>query len=620
MRATMLRAQIMLLTWVVTTTAVLCSAVLATPLTDIAPAVDAPGAIIKVELRTKVGVLLDEVPRGWLRDHAAADALGQDDAFWRDRARNHVKLNYYRLVYRGLIYGDPTKGPLPLTPESTWDIRLTGPARRELVNGHDLVTQGYQFSSYILTDTDSPGRVERNLARVGGFWDESLLLPADPELVLQRTGYACMDENSYPPFSVFEENVWYFYDQTCGVETPDSSNCHVTVFPSESCRDALVAHVGLISANMRFTRVRYDAALAAAIRVGTSTTRVGADLAVVTDGLRDEHRVMYRYFTPDSCDIAEGVISAPGWRRLLTFSAIVRNDGNGAIHTGDPTDPNNPYVKSHDFEFSPCHHHYHFTHYGTFDYNGSPGAKRAFCLIETNRYHNDELTPLVAPHQVCTNQGMIPGWGDEYQFGLSGQWVDITDVDTVSPHDLVFDSNPDHFMCEGTPVTDSSGNLIFDPTEFRNEAGEVISRVRCNLVPKWHDNNVGRVSFSAPAGSFVTDACTRGQIGPLRDCGFTAKAPLQACRAGGNVRLHCRVRDEAQIVRICEISEKLGVGVACTVRDSIANVIVVPGSGDVSFPCPAVRDAVATGTGGYSVYTAPITPSLEDDAVTCTGG
>jgi len=208
MRATMLRARTMLLTWVVTTTAVLCSAVLATPLTDIAPAVDAPGAIIKVELRTKVGVLLDEVPRGWLRDHAAADELGQDDAFWRDRARNHVKLNYYRLVYRGLIYGDPTRGPLPLTPESTWDIHLTVPARRELVNGHDLVTQGYQFSSYILTDTDSPRRVERNLAQDGGFWDEPLLLPADPELVLQRTSYACMDENSYPPFSVFEENVW----------------------------------------------------------------------------------------------------------------------------------------------------------------------------------------------------------------------------------------------------------------------------------------------------------------------------------------------------------------------------------------------------------------------------
>jgi len=81
------------------------------------------------------------------------------------------------------------------------------------------------------------------------------------------------------------------------------------------------------------------------------------------------------------------------------------------------------------------------------------------------------------------------------------------------------------------------------------------------------------------------------------------------------------MRDGAQVVRICEMSEKLGVGVACTVRDSIANVIVVPRSGDVRFTCPAVRDAAAAGTGGYSLYTAPITPSLEgDDAVTCTGG
>jgi hypothetical protein len=45
-----------------------------------------------------------------LRDGAAADALGQDNAFWKARARNHVKLNYYRLVYRSLIYGDGTRG------------------------------------------------------------------------------------------------------------------------------------------------------------------------------------------------------------------------------------------------------------------------------------------------------------------------------------------------------------------------------------------------------------------------------------------------------------------------------------------------------------------------------
>ena len=173
-------------------------------------------------------------------------------------------------------------------------------------------------------------------------------------------------------------------------------------------------------------------------------------------------------------------------------------------------------------------------------------------------------------------------------------------------------------MCEGTPVTDSSGNLIFDPTEFRDEAGQVISRVRCNSALNWHDNNVGRVRVSSPAGSFVTSPCTRGQIGPLRDCGFTEEPPLQACRAGERVRLRCSVRDDAAVVRICEMSEKLGVGVACTVRDSVANVVIGPGSRNVSFSCPAVRDTASAGLGGYSVYTAPITPSLEGGPVSCT--
>jgi hypothetical protein len=97
-----------------------------------------------------------------------------------------VKLNYYRLVCRGLIYGDPTNWPLPLTPESTWDIQPIGRARRERIDGHDLVTRAYRFSSYIVTDVSSPGNVEPDLARVGGFWEEPLFLPADPELVLQR--------------------------------------------------------------------------------------------------------------------------------------------------------------------------------------------------------------------------------------------------------------------------------------------------------------------------------------------------------------------------------------------------------------------------------------------------
>ena len=62
-----------------------------------------------------------------------------------------------------------------------------------------------------------------------------------------------------------------------------------------------------------------------------------------------------------------------------------------------------------------------------------------------------------------------------------------------------------------------------------------------------------------------------------------------------------------QIVRLCETSEKLGVGVACALRDSVANA-VVDGAATVTFTCPAVRDTVTAGTGGYSLYAAPLLP------------
>ncbi len=339
--------------------------------------------------------------------------------------------------------------------------------------------------------------------------------------------------------------------------------------------------------------------------------------AVFREDMVDEHRTIYRYFAGDSCDLVEGVIPAPGWRRLLTFSASVRNDGSASIHIGDVTDPTSPWRKSNAFEFSACHQHYHFSHYGQFHYANSPGSKRAFCLEDTNRYHNDERTVLRATHQSCRYQGITAGWGDEYQFGLSGQWVDITDVDTRVPHDLTFDSNTDGFLCEGKPVTDAAGNLVFDPTSFRTATGEVVSRLRCDKPANWHADNVGTVSVFTPKCRFVTEPCTRGQVGPLRSCGF-AEAPrtLRSCAAGSIVKLSCSVAGPAQVLRVCEKSAKLGVGVACTVADASANAIVGAAT-TVSFACPAVRDAAA-GSGGYSLYGAPLVASAAEAPLQCT--
>jgi hypothetical protein len=577
----------------------------------------ATSALVRMDMTAHVGVLLDDVPAGPLREAAAASALAQPPSFWTERAAHQIRLMNYRLVFRGSFYpsdvsDDPhMRGPLPLPPHEVWKVALTGAPHRVTESAHDEVVADYAFQTYLVTDAASPGTVEPNLAAVGGTWDEPFRLPADPELLLERTGYACMDEDEFPPGSVFEENTWYFYDDSC---TAGMGGCHVKFAP-ESCVDALQHHAGLLETALHFTRVPYNAAIAGAYRIGTTVNPTGADLSVVQAGMQDEHRFVYRYFAPGSCELDEGVIGKLGWRRLLMFSAIVQNNGTAAIHIGDVTDPGNPWVTSHAFELSPCHLQYHFLHYGNFAYGSAPGARRAFCLEDTNRFHNDEATPLTAVHQSCTYQGISAGWGDEHVFGVPGQWVDVTDVDTTAPHELVFDSNPDGFLCEGTPVLDADGQPVFEPTSFKDTAGLTVSRPCCTMPPTWRDNNIGSIAVSSPGGSYVTEPCKLEQIGPNRDCDFAAEDVLRTCTPGQTVTLTCMNHGAAQTLRVCEQSAALGVGVACAFADAHANVIV-DGPTQVAFPCPEVRDR--DGAGGYAVYTASVVPSQGAGSVICT--
>ena len=594
------------------------------------------GALVQMSTKSTVGVLLDEIPTGALREQAAANALAQTTKFWVDRAARQVRLMSYRLVFRS-GRGNRSKaiGPLPLTPREVWDLQLSGSPMRQTLNGHDMVVVDYRFGSVIVTDSASPAQVDPMLAQVGGTTSEKIDLPADPELLLERTGFACMDEVEFPPGSVFEENTWYFYDDTC---TPGATYCHVTQQPATSCVNALVVGTGRVQATMEFTRIPYDAVVAQRYRVGQVNPRavaagLAADLAVVTEGMRDERAFQWRFFAPGSCELNEGVIGQYGWRRLLAFSAIVRNDGTAPIDLGNVADPANPYVASNAFEYSACHHHYHFSHYGTFTYAGGTGSKRAFCLEDTNRYHNDETTPLTAAHQTCANQGIGAGWGDEYNFGLPGQWVDVSGKDTRAPQPLSFVSNADQFLCEGVLARDPNGRLIFDSTSFRNKQGLTEYRVRCNFLTDWNTSNLGSVDISSPGGSFVTDPCTRGQIGPRRNCGFApAVAAAEPCTTGVQVRMSCQAASAPAVLRMCEVSGQWRTGVACTLADALTNVVVETRPTPVSFACPAVRDAAMTsdpvplprivqGVGGYSVYSAALGTLAPEDgtppAVTC---
>jgi hypothetical protein len=585
-----------------------------------------PGALIRMDMNSTVGVQLDEFPTGAEREAAADWAFSRDDAFWVQRATNQVNLTYYRLVFRQFFYTPPpTRAALPLPPRSVWKFEIVDEPRRTQVGTHDYVAVKYHFWTYIVTDPASPGGSEPALNTVGGTWDEPFDLPADPELLMERTGYACLDESTYPPNSVFEESVNYFYDQTCPVETPLTSVCHVTQFPTESCTDALTHHIGMVQPNMHFTRVSYDPEIAADFRQWTTSNPNGADLAADQEALKQENRIYYRYFTPGSCDIKYGTISQPGWRRLLTFSTNTRNDGSAPIHIGDLTDPSNPWLLSNTFEFGNCDNEWDFNFYVNFGYNTAQGVKRAFCIEDTSRYHNDEKTALTGTYESCNFQGISPGWGDEYQFGISGQWVDITNVDSTQAHDLTYVLNPDQFLCEGQPLNANNqpvdptnlSAIAFDPTLFRDAQGNTISRMRCKFAPNYAANNTGIVSVSHGPGSFVSDTCGRGQIGPLRDCGFTPPSEVHSCAAGSTVKLRCQTGGSKQVLRICEASQALGTGIPCTYLNSASNTIIDGNTSTVAFSCPAVRDAPVAGTGGYSMSYAALLPEEDAETASC---
>ena len=584
------------------------------------------GALISASLQGRVGYLLDELPMG-MRDRVADQLIAQPEAAWRDRARAQVALTSYRLAFRDAFYDEEeAKGQLPLPPVEKWQISLLGNPRRVQLAGHDLVLVDYALQSTLLTDVDSPGASDPELGNVGGSWDEPFVLPLDPELLLQRTGYACMDEDQFPPNSVDGENVATFYDQDC--EGGEDSGCHITESADESCVEALERTIGSASVDLHFERVAWDPALAAQARVGDAG-RAGADLEVIGEGL-DNRRVIYRYIGADSCAMAENCVTGLGWRRLLQFDASIKNVGKDALHIGDVNyflDSPDPLLTNHNiFVYSECHEHYHFAHYGAFELDAGGatlGNKQAFCVQSTARYSNNETSPLTHPYGSCDYQGIQAGWGDDYGAGIECQWIDVSDVAPDAPVTarLDFKVNPDQFLCEGSPVLDADGEPVFEDSGFRTGGGLTVDRPECTFNTNWDANNDDSRSLTLnPTGSFVTDPCTRGQLGPFRDCGFEAgvdSVTELACAPGSSISLRCSVPSGAApgVVRVCEYSEKLSTGVACVYRDALANHLIDGSNVELNVECPEARDAIEVG-GHVSLYSGPAIPG-DDVAVSC---
>jgi lysyl oxidase len=581
----------------------------------------AAGALVEVTLASRVGVVLDELPLSQ-RSAAASYYLAKPAQFWKDRAAAQAEHTNYRFTYRQFYYDvDPPKLKMAMPPEELWRVELKpgGAKRVTTEDGHDAVVIQYTLKSTILSDRATAGEAEPELARIGGVWDEPFNLPLDPEFMFQRTGFACIDEDGYPLRTADSENAHQLFDQECDVESPDEASCHKTEFPTESCKKALKRKTGRVDTAVHFERVRYDRAKADAVRIASYTQTSAPDLAVLPQNL-EHNRITYRYIEPDSCAVEESCVTGSGWRRLLMYDASIKNASTVDLTVGSVED-GSPFVEHNVFEFSACHQHYHYSHYGDFRYGTQAGDKRAFCIESTDRYYNSEQTPLTHPYG-CDNQGLASGWGDTYIAGVECNWIDITNMAIPSAgttQTLEFKLNPDKFICEGEPVTDSNGEQLFTPTDEIGENGEPVDRPLCDFVTGYKQNNLGQRDVTVPKdGGFITTACTRGQAGPLRDCGFKERAENLTCRAGRPVHLRCKTEasDPAQVMRICENSKQLGGVTACMYREAVASQIIGSTWTNVDFTCPAVHDASEPG-GAYGYYTAPVLPTDANKAITC---
>lgn len=158
-------------------------------------------------------------------------------------------------------------------------------------------------------------------------------------------------------------------------------------------------------------------------------------------------RITTTTFTSTSCAVVEGMVQE-GTRKLLRFSSEMRNQGAADLYLGNPA--TNP-----QFQWAPCHGHYHFGNYANYRLLNSSGAEAArglkvgFCLLDTVRWDPNASSQ---PRYTCSNQGIQKGWSDIYDSTLDGQWIDITGLPdgnytlevAVNPQRTIVESNYDN--------------------------------------------------------------------------------------------------------------------------------------------------------------------------------
>jgi hypothetical protein len=131
-------------------------------------------------------------------------------------------------------------------------------------------------------------------------------------------------------------------------------------------------------------------------------------------------------FSDVSCALEEMCVGGSGDRRLLHFSTITPNVGEGDFIVGSPD------LEPEKFEWGACHGHWHFKDFASYRLLDADmqvvatGHKMSFALIDLAQYWED-AGPRKYPLADGT-QGITLGWADVYNWGLDCQWVDITGV------------------------------------------------------------------------------------------------------------------------------------------------------------------------------------------------
>jgi hypothetical protein len=191
-------------------------------------------------------------------------------------------------------------------------------------------------------------------------------------------------------------------------------------------------------------------------------------------------------FSSTDCAVVEGEVVA-GTRNMLLFFTDAANLGPGDLFLGNPADHPDW------FDLVTCHGHPHLKDYAAFRLWKPTGyarwqalraatpeacadqifaahpelssqllsnSKHAFCVMD--EFPMKRNSKLTCPSHGngnstfdCSFQGISVCWEDSYFPGLSGQWIDITDV-RDGDYVLENEVNDKHFMTE-TDYTNNSG-------------------------------------------------------------------------------------------------------------------------------------------------------------------